>query len=291
MATRGGSTVPQMRRKGFQRLKSSLCRPGLETTVRCRVGAAALRCADAASIALARRQPVVVGGEKLPVSFLKHAEVQTVLAVMTVLEVLRLQGWDAKSFADWGVVAAPSLFGRMGLAASIQQIRQEGAWGVSPHVIPQQSLHAMSGAISQALKIHGPNFSVSGGPNPGPDAMLLAAALLADGCLPGLWLLVTGHESEWIPAGAGSPTPAPVCNALALALTPCTSRDPGTHLAIGQVSGAIGRDSLAHLPEFQLGLLAEDWRNAGDLPSGRWRLGDLHWLEIEKPILAGEDHP
>jgi hypothetical protein len=282
----------RLARKGLRVLKSSLCRSGLETTVRCRVAAASLRRADAAAIALARRQPVVVGAEKLPVSFLKHADAQSILALLTVLDALHGQDWHAKSFKDWGVIAAPSLFGRHGVATSILQIQQEGAFGVSLHVIPQQSLHAMSGTISQALKIHGPNFGVSGGPNPGPDALLLAAAMLADGQLPGLWLVLTGYESEWIPAADGQPTPAPPCNALALALSPRAPGVAGLHLAIGQARHQDAGDSpLAHLPELQLGLVAEEWTNAAGLPPGRWRLGDAHWLEIETPALDAEDRP
>lgn len=273
-------------------MKSSLCRSDLETTVRCRVAAASLRRTDADTIALARRQPLVVGSERLPVTFLKHTDAQSILALLTVLDALHGQDWHARSFKNWGVIAAPSMFGRQGIATSILQIQQEGAFGVSLHVIPQQSLHAMSGTISQALKIHGPNFGVGGGSNAGPDAILLAAALLADGQLPGLWLVLTGYESEWVPAADGQPTPAPACIALALALTPYEPGGSGLHLAIGQARhDAAGESPLAHLPEFQLGLLAEEWATACALPAGRWRLGDAHWLEIEAPALDGEDRP
>jgi hypothetical protein len=268
-------------------LKSSLCRSVLETTVRCRVAGAALGRADAETIALARRQSVAIGTEKLPVSLLKHANEQSVLALMTVVDALRVHDWHSKSFTDWGVIAAPSMFGRQSLASSLFRIHQEGAWGISPHVIPQHSLHAMSGMISQALNIHGPNFGVSGGPNAGLDAVLLAAAMMADGQLPGLWLVLTGYESEWIPAADGQPTPAPVCHALALALTPIGPDVPGFHLAIGQARHDVAGDSpLAHLPEFQLGLLVEEWTATAGLPTGRWQLGGAQWLEIE-----AEDRP
>ncbi len=271
-----------LERKGIRPLKAPLSCPVLKATVRCRVAAAAFRCADAELISQTRRQPIAVGTEKLPLSFLKHAEDQTVVALLTVLDALDAQDWHAKSFADWGVIAAPSRFGRHGMAASILGYCKEGPWGVSPHVIPQQSFHAMSGAISQALKIHGPNFGVSGGPNPGPDGILLAAAMLADGNLPGLWLLVTGHESEWIPSADGQPSPPPVCNALALALTPTDTEAVGLQLEVGQLERPLDCDSaIGHLPEFHLGLFADEWSRSAGMPTGRWRVGDAHWLDIE----------
>ena len=117
---------------------------------------------------------------------------------------LEQQGWQTRSFAAWGVIAAPNFFGRVSNAQSIQRFQAEGAWGVSPHLIPHQSLHGLAGTLSQALKIHGPNFGVSGAPNAGLDALLIAAAMLADGSLPGLWVVLTGHESELIPERGSS---------------------------------------------------------------------------------------
>ena len=136
----------------------------------------------------------------------------------------------------------------------------------------------MSGTISQALKIYGPNFGVGGGPNASPDAFLIAAAMLADRSLPGLWLILTGYETEWIPAPDRQPSPAPNCIACALALTPKNLGEGGQHLAIGQTAGDA---DLTILPEFQLGLFAEEWTNAAQVPIGKWRLGDTCWLEFD----------
>lgn len=264
------------------RLPSSLGQLTMETTARCRVAGATLLRADAATIAQARRQPIAVGTEKLAVSILKHADDQTMLALLAVLEALEIHRWRDQSFADWGVIAAPTFFGRVNSALAIQRYRQEGAWGVSPHLIPHQSLHASSGTISQLLKIHGPNFGVGGGPNPAPDSLLFAAALLADGSLPGLWLIVTGHESEWIPAADGAAVPPPICQAAALALTPWQPHGDGPQLSIGQLRfGTNAAGALAHVPEFHLNLLAEEWTASAGLPIGRWRLGEAHCLEID----------
>jgi hypothetical protein len=257
-------------------LKALLSPSALQTTVRCRVAAHELLRGSAESIAQWRRQPISLGTEKLPASFLKHAEDATVAAVTAVVAAVERQGWRERSFADWGVIAAPNLFGRITNAQAIERFRTEGAWGISPHLIPHQSLHAMSGTVSQALKIYGPNFGVSGGPNASLDAFLIAAAMLADGSLPGLWLLMTGYESEWIPAPGGRPNPAPNCLACALALTPTEVGTAGLHLAIGQA--ASGAD-LTIFPEFQLGAFAEEWTNAAQAP--RWRLSDTCWLEFD----------
>jgi hypothetical protein len=247
------------------------------------VAAGALLRRSAETIAQGRRQPMVAGTEKTPVSILKHAEDQTVLALMTVRAALEQEGWQARSFADWGVIAAPNLFGRVSIAQTIQRYQQEGAWGISPHLIPHQSLHATSGTISQALKIYGPNFGIGGGPNAGPDAFLIAAAMMMDGHLPGLWVVLTGYEAEWIPTAAGPPPP-PICQALALALTPSNVGSAGIHLSFGQARTENEIDPA--VPELQFSLLVDEWTQQGGIPQGRWRLSAVNWVE-----LGGEVRP
>jgi hypothetical protein len=245
-----------------------------------------LRAAPEA-IALMRRHPVVVGGEKLPVSFLKHSEDQTVVALHAVLAALEQQAWHSQSFADWGVIAAPSFLGRVSSALSLERFLVDGAWGASPHLIPHQSLHGLSGTLSQALKAHGPNFGVSGAPNSGPDAFLIAAAMLADDTLPGLWVILTGHESEPIPQRAGGTRPTAVCHAVALALTPYSNRAAGTQLSIGQ---ARHDARIALWPEFHLQLLVDELAAHPHVPGGQWRLDDTHGLELET-ILTDPETP
>src|SRR4051812_37102727 len=99
---------------------SSLCSPALETTVRCRLAATSLMRSSAETIAQVRRQPVIVGDQKMPVSFLKHAEDQSVLALATVLQALEQECWHTRSFAQWAVIAAPNFFGRLTIARSIE---------------------------------------------------------------------------------------------------------------------------------------------------------------------------
>jgi hypothetical protein len=253
-----------------------------------RIAALSILRADAATIENWRRQPIVVGTDKLPISMLRHAEDQSLLALKAVLDARLQAGWDEKSFADWGVIAAPNFFGRLSIAQTVHRYQKEGAWGVSPHLIPHQSLHAASGTISQALRIHGPNFGVGGGPNSAPAAFLLAAAMLVDGALPGLWLILSGHEAEWIPAANGAHAAAPACVAVALALTAASTGAGGLHLAIGALDVSAPADRLALLPWLEVGLLAEDLAVTHGLPAGKWRIGDSHWLEVEATLEDAE---
>lgn len=270
-------------------MKSSLSVPALETMVRCRVAASHVLRGSAEAIAQWRKQPIVVGAAKMPISFLKHSDDQTVLAVQAVLCALERQGWQDRSFVDWGVIAAPIQFSRMTNAQTIRRYQQEGAWGVAPNLIPHQSPHSISGTLSQALKIHGPNFGVSGAANACADAFLIAGALMMDRGLPGLWVILTGYEVEWIPAADGNHPVAPMCLAVALALTTPEAKAAGLQLSIGHVPNAPGDLSL--LPELSLGALAEEWSADANLPSGKWRLADAYWLEVESAFHDAEGQP
>jgi hypothetical protein len=227
---------------------------------------------SAKAIAQWRKEPIVRGG-KPSVSLLKNSEDQTVLGWRAVHAAIEHQHWQERSFADWGVIAAPNLCGRVTNAQSLHLYQKEGAWGISPHLIPHQSLHAMSGTISQALQLHGPNFGVSGAPNASPDAFLMAAAMMMDGRLPGLWVVLTGYETEWIPAADGRPTQGPMCQAAALALTH-DADGAGLHLSLGHAT-----DETA-CPDFCLARLADALAPAAGAPGGKWRLAGTHWLEL-----------
>jgi hypothetical protein len=63
--------------------------------------------------------------------------------------------------------------------------------------------------------------------------------------------------------------------------------DGGQHLAIGQTASVT---DLSILPEFQLGLFAEEWTNAALAPVGKWRLSDTCWLEFDAclPLVEGQ---
>jgi hypothetical protein len=186
-----------------------------------------------------RKQPGPPLGKPLPVNCLKHAEEQTVVAVAAVLQAVAAHhlapDGTPDGFRDWGVVAGPRFLGRSAMAAALPRFVAEGAWDVSPHVIPHRSLHAVSGTLSQALKIHGPNFGVGGGPCGETEALLAAAALLADRPLPGVWVVLTRMDPELPDDGkTGRPAPGTFCQAVALALLPAGAAGPATlELSVG----------------------------------------------------------
>jgi hypothetical protein len=277
-----GRVPPQVAWKGFHHLKPITCSPTHATAVCCRVAAHAALRAPAELIAQLRREPCAAAGIALSPSLLKHAEDQTVVALTAVMRAVSRAGWEGRSFAAWGVVAAPSFFGRASIAYIVQRFVQEGAWGISPHLIPHQSLHAVSGTISQALKCYGPNFGASAGPDASLDALLLAATLLSEGHLPGLWLVLTGYEREHIPAENGQPVNVPpVCEGVALALTRDEDAAGGLSLTIGPApfrADSLGADAA---PEFRLGALIEELAQHPRRAAAQWRLGEMGHVELE----------
>jgi hypothetical protein len=104
--------------------------------------------------------------------------------------------------------------------------------------------------------------------------------MMMDGQLPGLWIVLTGYESEWIPASTGTNEVAPMCEAVALALTPEAPNGVGPSLTIGHVRDDRKQD-LSVLPELHLSLLVEELSSRPVSASGKWRLSDTHWLEFE----------
>jgi hypothetical protein len=223
-----------------------------------------------------------VAGQPVSTTFLKHADDQTVASIAAVHQAIVGAGWMGRSFSDWGAVAAPSFFGRGGTAHAVQRYAQDGAWGVSPHVIPHQSLHAVSGTVSQLLKLHGPNFGISGGPQACNEAFLIAAALLAEAAVPALWLLLSGFEREWMPIENGKSAgpshaecvPPPLCEAVALALTPPA---PGDNLCLR--IGPEATDNGRHV--FTLAALIAALSAADGPVAGAWTLPGAGELELE----------
>jgi hypothetical protein len=170
-----------------------------------------------------RKQPGSLHGEPLPASFLKHADEQTVVGLAAVYRAIQDSGLQTTCFRDWGVLAAPRFLGRPAMAAALQRFQAEGAWGVSPHLIPHRSLHSISGSVSQALKIHGPNFGVGGGPGAAAEALIAAVSLLEGKKMPGVWVVLSCLDPEQAPDETGRPTAGTRCVGLALALTPIRS--------------------------------------------------------------------
>lgn len=243
-----------------------------------------------------RQRPGPGVGESLPGTFLKHADEQTVAGLAAVLETIHAAGWGDRSFAEWGVVAAPCFLGRATLASALERFAVEGAWGLSPHFIPHRSQHAVSGTISQALKIKGPNFGTGGGPSSLLDGFLAALVLLTGNRLPGVWLVFTAYEPEMIPQASGTATEVPTLHALALALGPSLVDWPGLRLRVLS-SGSLDLDAPCEkvpqptLPALKL-LLAGLVEPAHSRTSVIWPVEGGTWIDLgrQSPRVAGSEN-
>jgi hypothetical protein len=182
-------------------------------------------------VAELRRRPGPAFGKPLPPAFLKHADEQTVLGLAAVYHAIH-EYQLAGPFTHWGVLGAPRFLGWPTLAAALQRFATEGAWGVSPHLIPHRSLHALAGTVSQALEIHGPNFGVGGGPGAAGEVLLAAAALLECQRLAGVWVVLSALDPEGPPDESGRCAPGTHCVGLALALVPAQPGWAGIRLRV-----------------------------------------------------------
>ena len=58
-------------------------------------------------------------------------------------------------------------------------LRTAGGVAVSPHIVPQCSLHSLAGAVSVAFGMHGPNIGTSGGEHAVSEGLFTSLSLLA----------------------------------------------------------------------------------------------------------------
>lgn len=174
-----------------------------------------------------RDAPAPAGAPKLPPRFLRHCDEHTVVGVRAVLEAIAALPDPVRPLDRYGVIGAPRLAGRITGAQTLVQAAEAGGIAVSPHVVPQCSLHALASAVSVALGLHGPNLGASGGPEALSEGLYTAVSLAnASGC-DGLWLVLTEWDEEPVLDAAGRPTNNPLCRAVALALRPQTAADDG----------------------------------------------------------------
>jgi hypothetical protein len=234
-----------------------------------------------------RAQVGSILGRALPAAFLKHADDQTIVTLTALGRALHRFGLHSANFTDWGVLAAPRFLGRVAMIAALERFKAEGAWGISPHMIPHHSLHAVSGTLSQALGIHGPNYGVGGGPACASELCLAGAALLADTRLPGVWLLLSGWNPE--PEAKTESTSPCVCGAAALALRRTEDGFNGLRLHIAPADTAACAAPFLSL-ESLLAILATDaaptsvqWRLDGGGHVTLDQVGTALWA----PRLAG----
>jgi hypothetical protein len=249
------------------------------TAIEARVLTWATVRATPAEIAQWRKQPNPQPPSPLTASQLKNAEEQTIAALWAVSEAIGGLEAGSVDFSQWGAIAAPTYCGRSANAVSLERYRVEGAWGISPHMIPQHSLHAVSGSVSQVLKMHGPNFGVGNGVGSASDGWISVATLLSEKLFPGIWLLLTGHIGEFVPTGHGQPGQHPPVEAVALALMPGSTTRSGLQVRIGAEEAPSA--FLDSMPEFSTGALVDELRRTDTPPAAMWRLPALGWVEVE----------
>jgi hypothetical protein len=185
---------------------------------------------------------------------------------------------ESYDFDRWAVLVAPRFLGREATATTIQRFKAEGAWGVSPHMIPTRSLHSPSGTISLALKLHGPNFGVSGGPRGVSQVLRAAIAMLADRNVPGVWIMVSGWNPELIPYT--SDVTQPTCAAVAMALTARPANWSGSVIRLHAESVARRNESSADNPSLAVETLVETVESSARSRT-RWALGGDSTLELD----------
>jgi len=177
-------------------------------------------------LATLRKNPQPPGCRPLPGNFLKYSDDQTVAALAAVLRAVHEYRLEDRDFTNWAVVAAPRFLGRTPFTAAIDKFHRQGASAVSPLIIPFLSLHVVSGTISMALRIHGPNLGVGGGEGGLVEALLTGLAVAAEDHPPGVWVVLTEWGDQG-PSAGGKDRPAEsyLCRAVALALVPA-AREP-----------------------------------------------------------------
>ncbi|MEX0670287.1 MAG: hypothetical protein WD060_07515 [Pirellulales bacterium] len=87
------------------------------------------------------------GAPQLPPRFLRHANEHTVVGLQAVLQTLAA-GLSQPELSRHAVVAAACQPGRLAAARTLALLSSGGAVTVSPHVVPQCSLHSVAGAVS-----------------------------------------------------------------------------------------------------------------------------------------------
>jgi hypothetical protein len=174
-----------------------------------------------------RDAPSPVGAPALPPRFLRHCDEHTVAGVRAVLEAIAAMPAPVSAFLRYGVIGAPLQAGRITAAHTLSQVAKAGGIAVSPHVVPQCSLHALASAVSVGLGMHGPNLGTSGGPEALSEGLFAAVSLVHSAGCDGLWAVFTEWDEEPVLDDAGAAMNDPVCRAVAVALRPHAAADAG----------------------------------------------------------------
>ncbi len=194
------------------------------------------------------------------VKTLRNSDPQTVAAVAALLQAIDRAGWEDGSFSEWGVVGCPRFVGRTVIYNTVWRFVGDPKYSINPHIIPNYSLHSPSGTASIALSMHGANFGVGGGPFNASEGLITALSVLADGRLPGLWLLLSENAPEPQPDEHGSPTNVVHVHAAALALQSNADGVGMLRLVREQVDHDPRSNSVKSLADFIANPTANKWK-------------------------------
>jgi len=173
--------------------------------------------ADLTTIAALRKRLPAWAPKDTPGHFLKHADEQTVVAVAALDQAIAEGSLEAGGYREWSIIAAPRFIGRLAGVTTLDRFGKGGGPAISPHVIPQHSLHSISGALSILLASRRPNIGIGGTSNSVAEALLSALTAPVDRGA-GVWLVATAWDPEPIVNQAADCLNSPVCYAAALAL-------------------------------------------------------------------------
>jgi hypothetical protein len=177
-----------------------------------------------------------------PGHFFKYADEQTLVATQAVDDVLRRFDLNPSELTTWGIIAAPQFLGRQVIAHAFDQFHRAGGSRVSPHVVPQNSLHSVSGALSILLATHGPNLGIGGSRGALAEGLLATLTWFDMQTSSGCWLLATAWDPEPIPDRQGLSSTPGVCHAVALAVRPWTDGESCGRLTLSQGCSAAANE-------------------------------------------------
>jgi len=232
-----------------------------EASVVCDVVASASAIVAAEETSRLREPLVAAFCDRVSNALLKQADEQSLVTLRAFCNLF--QRWPELRRPDpnWGLVVAPRVPGRKRVIESIGKFREQGAWSISPHIIPHCTLHSLAGLLSQVLDLHGPNIGTGGKPGCEGEAFAVAGTWLAAERLPGLWLVLTGWDRE------SATYRGSMCQALVLGLKSAARQD-----AVGRSRVIISPTAaLPHVPLVSLEAFLTAMGNSGIATA--WRLG------------------
>jgi hypothetical protein len=190
----------------------------------CLVESYASASAHASEIDTLAREKHTHGCHSLPPRFLRHADEQTVIGMHSIIQAMAADTQDSRDIRNDAVVAATCLGGQPSAARTMIGLRDKGPVAVTPHIVPQCSLHSVASAASVGFGMHGPNFGVGGGPHAPAEGFLLAltlAPMLARTSPSSrIWLVCTGWDQQPCLDAAGILTNDPICRGMTFVLKP-----------------------------------------------------------------------